>query len=123
MLYADRNVAGPDNSVDLLQSSTHGRVVLHYKELQVEPDFTTISWLYSPNSLRPCVSSEYGIDLYLDTDINTVSLADQEPAHSFQASNKIYMLNSQLLNDSYLRISTLQNCGSSPYFYNLNING
>ena len=124
VLCTDRDVAGPDENVELLRSSTKGRVVLHYRDLQVGPDITTVSWLYSPNSLRPCTASGFGIDLYPDTIINTESLENQQPVlNYFEASKRMQSLRSQFLDANYCQISALQGCGRSPYFYKLSISG
>lgn len=124
-------IEGQDDA-GLNQPSLQGRPVLHYRDLQIGPDLTTLGWLYSPDLTSSCNASRYTVDVFSQSEINNAeSQSALVTMDTLEVTRKTITVdsNSQNLGDNvngkiYFRISAVGNdCLKSAHFYSLVING
>lgn len=118
---------GPNEEIDLLKSSTNGRLILNYHELQFGPNTVTIAWMYSPATNSSCTASEYEVDVYSPSNIeNAESLSDLVIQDSYSTNEEnITIATENAIN--YFRLSAVQDrnttCAESAYFHQFFYNG
>jgi hypothetical protein len=121
---------GPPDNPNLLRSSLLGRLVLHYQKLQLEPENTTLSWLYTPHSSSPCHASGYRVNIYTPGEIFGRESQNTLVAHqNFPTPENNITISSHFFKDhenstNFFRVSALRNnsmnevCAETAYFNN-----
>jgi hypothetical protein len=121
---------GPPDDPNLLRSSLLGRLVLHYQKLQLEPENTTLSWLYTPHPSSPCYASGYRVDIYTPGEVfSSNSLFGLVAHRNFSTTKNNITISSHFFKDhenstNFFRVSALQNnsmdeiCAEAAYFNN-----
>ena len=110
---------GPTDSTNLLLPSLRG-LVIYYMDFKMEPNTTTIRWLYSPGS-SPCVASSFQVGIYTQSEINSTFSMDLVPIDTFETTEQNITFTYSI--SGYIGISAIQTdnsyCATSTYLHRL----